>query len=60
MIVRQTWEQALLKHELFRAFRGLTSFTVRFHWRFWKPLDAIGGKVYFGRYVEYDDEEFHE
>lgn len=31
----------------------------KFHWRFWEPIDAVGGNVYFGRYVEvtsYDED----
>jgi len=24
----------------------------RFHWRFWRPLRAVGGRVWFGRYYE--------
>lgn len=22
----------------------------RFHWRFWAPIECVGGKVYFGTY----------
>ena len=25
-----------------------------FHWRFWKPICAIGGRVWFGLYYECD------
>lgn len=23
---------------------------ILFHWKFWKPINVIGGKVYFGHY----------
>lgn len=30
-----------------------TTFKYRtvFHWKFWKPVECIGGRVYFGEYV---------
>jgi hypothetical protein len=29
-----------------------TEFRHKFHFKFWKPINAIGGKIYFGPYVE--------
>ena len=44
-----TYKQFTLKEAegLFR----LRPYNVFWHWKFWKPLNCIGGKVYFGRYV---------
>ncbi len=55
-IERQTMEQVINKSELWV---GLRSFRIRFHWCFWAPLEAIGGKVYFGNYGEYDTDDFN-
>ena len=58
-MVRQTWQQFIIKSEM-GLFRGVRSLEIRFHWKFWKPIEAIGGRVYFGRYVEYQDDDFLE
>ncbi len=50
--MRQTWLQYLIKKDM-GLLRGLTEIKVRFHWRFWAPIDCVGGKLYFGRYVEH-------
>jgi len=55
-IERQTWDQVMIKKD-FGCFRGLVSFKIKFHWAFWRPVEAIGGKIYFGRYAEYDADE---
>ena len=51
--VRQTWQQYLVKADL-GVWRGV-QLRYCFHWKFWQPLDAIGGPIYFGRYVEYEE-----
>jgi len=28
----------------------------KFNWRFWKPIECIGGNVYFGSYAIVEDE----
>jgi len=56
-VARQTWEQFEIKAQM-GLWRGIRSLQIKFHLKFWAPLDAIGGKVYFGRYVEYDPDEF--
>ena len=43
-MVRQTWDQVRIKAAM-GLFRGLRSFRTRFHWKFWQPLNAIGGKT---------------
>ncbi len=58
-IARQTWDQVQIKADM-GLFRGMRTFQIKFHWKFWAPLDAIGGKIYFGSYGEYDDEELSE
>jgi hypothetical protein len=40
-------------------FQGV-NFQIKFNWKFWEPIDCIGGKVYFGRYVEYDPKQLEE
>lgn len=55
-IYRQTWKQYLIKAEM-GLWRGCKSLTYCFHWKFWEPIEAIGGKIYFGLYVEYDRNE---
>lgn len=54
--VRQTWDQFQIKSDM-GVFRGMKTLQTKFHWAFWRPLDAIGGKVYFGPYVEYDEND---
>lgn len=55
-IERQTWDQVRIKSAM-GLFRGMKSFRTRFHWKFWQPLDAVGGRIYFGLYGEYDADE---
>ena len=57
--IRQTWQQYEIKAQM-GLFRGLESLTYRFYWKFWSPIEAVGGPVYFGRYVEYQDSDFME
>lgn len=30
-----------------------SEFTLRFHFKFWEPVNCVGGKVYFGTYYEH-------
>jgi hypothetical protein len=56
-IQRQTWSQYMIKANM-GLWSDCSSLRICFHWKFWSPLEAIGGKVYFGLYVEYDRNEF--
>ena len=51
--VRHTWNQVQIKSQM-GLFRGDRTFRMKFHWRFWKPLKAVGGRVWFGWYGEND------
>lgn len=55
-IVRQTWDQFQVKKDM-GLFRGVKSLEIKFHWAFWRPLDAVGGKIYFGCYAEHDEND---
>jgi len=55
-IIRQTWMQYLVKRDM-GLFYGCPGLKFRFHWKFWEPIDCIGGRVWFGRYVEHFDDE---
>jgi hypothetical protein len=52
--VRQTWSHYKIKKTM-GLFRGVKNLQIRFHFAFWRPMEAIGGKVYIGLYVEYDE-----
>jgi len=55
-IIRETWEQYYIKNDM-GLFDGVEIKT-RFHWKFWKSVECRWGeKVYFGRYVEYQEPE---
>ena len=55
-IVRQTWDQFQFKKDM-GLFRGIKSLEIKFHFAFWRPLDAVGGKIYFGFYAEHDEDD---
>lgn len=51
--MRQTMQQYRVKSDM-GLFRGVRV-EIRFHWMFWKPLECLGGLVWFGPYVEHED-----
>jgi len=51
-----TWLQYVIKNDMGLYKELATEYDdfilkTHFHWKFWRPVDAIGGKVYFGKYV---------